>query len=130
MSRLRLLIPTLIGLIFIAGCPGLDKPGRLDELPAIAEAVVAPPEGRLYPSLSGPAGAVIVPEELFALSPTLVEIRRSMAPGMDIRATIRPGDRVTLLFRTPGQGDLCLVRTRFGTYGWVSSASLKITAGS
>jgi len=107
-------------------CTGQSEFRLLRNMPVVAEAVVAPGAGRLFPSATGPG--ISIPEEVFALSATLAEIRKTIAPDDEtVSVTIAPGDRVEILVPDEDHGGFCLIRTRKKTYCWLSARNLHIT---
>ncbi len=123
----RLMVPALLLAIVGMACSKNSEYSMLDEMPKVAKAMVAPRQGRLYPSIEGPVDGVVIPEERFALNESLVEIRHSVAPGVLVEATIAAGDRVDVLSRASTEGGLCLIRTPARTYCWISRSSLLFT---
>ncbi|RLE18293.1 MAG: hypothetical protein DRJ65_21590 [Acidobacteria bacterium] len=124
--RLGLLI--LAPALFLGACGVQPELRALREMPTVTEAVVAPGNGRLLPSASGPPGAITIPEEVFALSGVLAEVRTEMS-NQSARTTIAPGDLVEILVFHEGDGSLNLVRTPSDTYCWVAGAALDRSGG-
>jgi len=110
-------------------CPtGRPELRVLREMPAISEAVVVPETGRIYPSVIGSGEGVVVPDDAFALSKTLAEVRAAQAPkDQTIAVTISPGDTVDVLVLASDPLGLCLIRTREETYCWLSARCLNIS---
>lgn len=111
----------------LTACGGPSNLRLLEGMPSIAEAIVAPKDGRLFPSASGPPGAITIPEEVFALSSVLAEVRADMS-RQSARATIAPGDVVEILVSHEGGSELNLVRTPSDTYCWVAGIALDQSA--
>ena len=122
---LRFLILALTACL--TACGGPSNLRLLEGMPSIAEAIVAPKDGRLFPSASGPPGAITIPEEVFALSSVLAEVRADMS-RQSARATIAPGDVVEILVSHEGGSELNLVRTPSDTYCWVAGIALDQSA--
>jgi len=132
--KLNMTLGKGIGLLVLVAVPAMygaceRRPELriLRNMPTVAMAVVAHGNGRLLPSADGPGRELVIPEDVFALSAMLAEIRTSMMPGNSSAAvTVAPGDRVEVLVPDADPQGLCLIRTEFGTYCWLSSGSLVI----
>ncbi len=127
--RRRTALVILVALSALHGaCARQSDLRALREMPMVVEAVVAPESGRLFPSAAGPGQAIVIPDEAFALSATLAEVRASVAPNdSNIAATLAPGDTVQVLVPVDDPEGLCLIRTEAKTYCWLSAQSLVIT---